>query len=106
MPEPLRGDIWLADPQGGRRPVLIVSDDRLNSGHADVVFAVPLTTRGRGIPSHVTVPASEGGLKATSYAMVEHTRSISRTRLVGRWGAVGGRTMTEVEDRLRALLGL
>jgi mRNA interferase MazF len=112
-PDALRGEVWLADlspitghEPAGRRPILIVSDNRLNRGRADVVFGVPLTTRDRGIPSHITVPRPDGGLRATSYAMCEHMRSISRTRLVERWGAVGVEVTSAVEDILRMLLGL
>jgi mRNA interferase MazF len=111
MPEPRRGDVWLADlePTAGpglRRPVLVVSDDRLNRGRAEVVLAVPLTTRDRGIPTHIPLTPPEGGVRATSYAMCEHIRSISRTRLVERWGAAGPKAMTAAEDVLRALLAL
>ena len=65
-----RGEVWRADlspsrgtEQAGVRPVLIVQTDRANS-HSPHTIAVPFTTRIRLrlLPSHVLVPAGEGGL--------------------------------------------
>jgi mRNA interferase MazF len=113
MADPVRGEVWSMDlnpvrghEQAGRRPVLVVSDDRLNRSRAGLVFVVPLTTRERGLPFHVPIRPPEGGLRDASYIMGEHMRSASKDRLVERWGAADGRTLVEVEDRLRLLLGL
>lgn len=110
---PGRGDVWLADlnpirghEQGGRRPCLIVSVDPFNQGPADLVIALPLTTRDRGIPSHVRVEPPEAGLRARSFIKCEDVRSISKERLVDRYGAVSRATLLAVEDRLRMLIGL
>jgi len=110
---PLRGEVWLADldptrghEQAGRRPVLIVSEDVFNSGPADVVVVVPITSAIRGVPSHVVVTPPEGGLRARSAILCEAIRSTSKRRLVGRWGSVRSRTMVVVEDILRILLRL
>jgi mRNA interferase MazF len=58
----LRADIYLADldptrghEQAGKRPVLIISEDLFNSGPADLVIAIPLTSVVRSISSHVLV---------------------------------------------------
>lgn len=112
-PEPSRRDIWFAnlDPtvgheQAGTRPVLVVSTNTFNHGPADLVIAVSLTTRARRVHSWVQIDPPEGGLKATSYAMCETVRSISKERLITRWGAVSDETMDQVEDLLRILLEL
>ncbi|MCI0489571.1 MAG: type II toxin-antitoxin system PemK/MazF family toxin [Blastocatellia bacterium] len=113
MANPSRGEIWLAelDPargheQAGTRPCLIVSDDRLNHGPSGLVIVVPVTSRKKGIPSHVEITPPEGGLNVQSFVKCEDVRSISKERLLQRWGVVSSKTTTAVEDRLRILLAL
>lgn len=113
-PTPARADIWDADldpvrghEQAGRRPVLIVSADRFNSGPAGLVFAIPLTRTARPIPSHIPIDPPEGGLTARSYVLCETLRSISTDRLAAApRGRVSPQTMAQVEDSLRILLEL
>src|SRR3954464_4550246 len=104
--KPNRGDIWVAslDPtrgheQGGTRPVLIISVDQFNQGPADLVFAVPLSTKDKRVRSQVPIDPPEGGVKERSFAKCEALRSISTVRLVERWGTVSDRTIGEVELR-------
>ena len=111
MVDPRRGEIYLAtlDPvqgheQAGRRPVVIVSHDRMK--RSTLVYAVPLTRTKRDIPWHVEVGA-DAGLKRTSFALCEQMRSLSVARLLaGPFGRVPGDTMREIEARLRVLLDL
>lgn len=111
--DPVRGEVWLADldptrghEQAGRRPVLVLSVDAFNRGPADLVIVLPLTSRLRGIPSQVRVDPPEGGLRHPSAVICEGVRSITRGRLVSRWGRVGTATMDAIEDYVRILLGL
>src|SRR5947208_948970 len=114
MAEPVRGEIWYAQlspvrrhEQGGRRPVLIVSDDQFNQSGAGLVFAVPLTTTmRRGIAWHIAVDPPEGGLARPSIALCEQLRSISKERFFNRIGAVDSATLMEVERRIAALLSI
>lgn len=108
-----RGDVWLIDyseaigrEQQGRRPGLVVSVDEFNSGPADLLMTLPMTTRDRGLVSHVNVLSPEGGLKRNSFVMCENIRSISKQRLVRKLGEVTNATMMEVEERLRVLMDL
>jgi mRNA interferase MazF len=108
-----RGDIWLADlnpvrghEQAGRRPVLVVSVDAFNQSRADLVVVIPITSTLRPIPFHVVVQPPEGDLTNPSALLCEAVRSVSKDRLVTRWGAVSPATMFQVEDRLRILLRL
>jgi len=67
---------------------------------------LPITSKRRGVPSHVPVLPPEGGLKTLSYIMCEAVRSIAKERLVRRFAHVSQTTIEAVEDRLRILTGL
>ena len=108
-----RGEIWLADlnpvrghEQAGRRPVLVVSVDPFNQSRAELVVVIPITSTLRPIPFHVVVQPPEGGLTNPSALLCEAVRSISKDRLVTRWGTISPASMSQVEDRLRILLHL
>lgn len=92
--------------QAGRRPCLIISDDRLNRSPADLVIAIPITSKDKGIPSHVEINPPEGGLKVRSFIKCEDIRSISTDRLVKVLGTVKTSTLDNVGQRLRLLLNL
>jgi len=92
--------------QRGTRPCLIVSPDWLNQGTSGLVFAVPLTTRQKDIPSHVRLDPPMGDLKKTSYIMPEQLRVISTGRLKGQIGSVPEDVLDEVRYHLRMLLDL
>jgi len=109
----MRGDVWLVElsptrghEQSGTRPAIVVSVDGFNLGPAGLVVVVPLTTKERRVALHVRIEPPEAGLRSTSFAMCEAVRSISKDRLVARWGASEPATMAEIEDRLRALVGV
>jgi mRNA interferase MazF len=114
MAGPCRGEIWNADldptrgrDQAGKRPVLVVSTDRFNTGPAELVVVLPITSKAKGIPWHVALAAGGGtGLRTNSFAMVEAIRCVSRERLAKRLGDVTDAAMGEVERRLRILLEL
>jgi mRNA interferase MazF len=113
MAYPRRGEIWLADlrptrgrEQTGRRPVLVLSVDFFNAGPADLVVVLPLTTAWRDIPLHVKVSKGDGGTRNDSTILCEAIRSVSKGRLISRWGVLPDEAMTQVEDRLRILLDL
>lgn len=108
-----RGEVWLVslDPtlgreQAGTRPALVVSEDLFNQGHADLVIVVPITSRDKGIRSHVAIDEIEGGLTMRSFAKCENIRSISKQRLRKQLGMVTEHTIDLVEEKLRMLLGL
>jgi mRNA interferase MazF len=108
-----RGEVWLVDlnpvrghEQAGRRPALVVSADDFNRGAAGLVIIVPMTTRERGIPLHVSVDPPEGGIKRRSFIKCEDVRSVSEQRLVRRFGVVSRETVALVADRLRIVLDL
>jgi mRNA interferase MazF len=110
---PRRGEIWLADldpirgrEQAGRRPVLVLSVDEFNQGPAELIIVAPVTSRIRGIPSHVRINPPQGGLSRPSAVLCEAVRSISKNRLVKEWGRISTSSLDRVEDCLRILMGL
>jgi mRNA interferase MazF len=113
LPIPRRGEIWLLDfdptrghEQAGTRPALVLSVDRFNAGSANLVIVCPISSKNRSIRSHVVVEPPDGGLAMTSYIMTEHVRSVSRDRLVRRFGTLPTEALEAVEERLRILVGL
>ena len=87
--------------QAGMRPVLITSSDYFNQGFAELVFAVPITSKNKNTRSHVSVFSPEGGLTMTSFIMCEAMRSLSKERLVKNLGVVSPATIHKVEDNLK-----
>ena len=109
-----RGEVWRADlsptrgtEQAGVRPVLVVQSDRANATSPHTII-VPFTTRIRQrlLPSHVFVPAMEGGLTQDSVALCEQIRVIDLDRLLNKLGELSAQRMQEVDDALRAILAL
>jgi mRNA interferase MazF len=109
-----RGEVWLADlsptkgtEQTGIRPVLVVQTDRANP-YSPHTIIVPFTTRIRQklLPSHVFVPAGEGGLKYDSVVLCEQIRVIDKGRLITRLGELSEEKMREVNEALRIILDI
>jgi mRNA interferase MazF len=115
MSEPARGDIWFAEldhappavghEQAGRRPVLVISDDRYNAGRAGLVIIVPLTRRIRPNPLHLVIQPPQGGVRSESAILCDQVRSVSKQRLIERWGAIEASTLRQVDVRVRTVLG-
>lgn len=106
-----QGEVWFVDldptrgrEQAGRRPVVAVSVDQLGGGPSALVIAVPLTRTDHGQRLHVPIDPPNGGLRQRSYAMPEMVRSVSRERLVERWGIVDDATLIEIVRRVRLLV--
>jgi len=113
MSKILRGEVWLVnlDPtlgreQAGTRPALVISEDLFNQSYADLVIVVPITSKNRGIRSHVSIAKAEGGLTMQSFAKCEDVRSVAKQRLKKRLGSVSKPTVEIVEEKLRFLMGL
>ena len=109
-----RQDVWLVNlnpPGRGReihktRPALVVSHDDFNNNPADLVIVLPITSTNLKIPVHIRIDPPEGGVRNASFIKCDQIRTISKERLIKRWGAVSGKTMAAVEDAIRILLDL
>ena len=101
---PERWSVWLAnlDPvvgseQGKTRPVLILSDTKLNQ-ILPVVNVLPITSRKRNrriYPNEALVPAGTAGLDLESIVLCYQIRTLDKQRLLKRLGLLG-------EAKLRA----
>jgi mRNA interferase MazF len=110
---PRRGEIWTVDfgepvghEQAYRRPVVIVSSDRLHVSGAALVVVVPLTRTHRDLPSHIEIGPDESGLVETSYAKAEDIKSVSTNRLIRRLGRVQPTSLDQIGRALLLLLEL
>jgi mRNA interferase MazF len=108
-----RGEIWLLnlDPIIGRepsgtRPALVISVEPFNNSGLELVVVCPLTSRNKGFPTHVPVKPEETGLSRVSFIKTEDIKSISSGRFIKRLGIVPPKIMTDVETRLKRILGL
>jgi len=77
--------------QAGRRPVLVISRERINQ-LLPVVNVIPLTSRksdARTIyPNEVLLPAGSGGLRVASIALCYQIRTLDKGRLEQDLGVV------------------
>jgi len=108
------GDIhWVRLPaadgheQGGRRPAIILQDERYASG-LPVVLVVPLTTARAALrfPGTTLIqPTSDNGLRQASVALVFQLRAIDRRRIEDRVGAVSPQALAEIFGELDKVTG-
>ena len=105
-------DLWLVGfgrPHPGKpaalRPALVTGPPGTFDPGFPFVIVTPLTTARRGLSLHVEVEASAAtGLDRTSYVQGELIRSVNRSRLVQRLGAVGPAISPRVATVVRTLL--
>lgn len=107
-----RGQVYLAllDPvigseQGGRRPVVVVSNN-MGNRHGTTIVVVPVSTSARSaLPTHVRV-GGEAGLSERSVALCEQVRTVDKKRLLRFMGRLGRSSMALVGVALETELGL
>lgn len=109
----VRGEVWLADLETGKkseqsriRLALIISATELNVGPFGLVTVLPVTTRQLDVPSHVILEPPEGGIVKTSFIACDKVHTIANERLVRKLGLIRTDTMRLVEQRLAMILGL
>lgn len=108
--EPKFLEIWMADLgersgslQSGRRPVLVVSNDK-NNRYSSVLNVIPMTTKmnKRNLPCHVEIYDYEKfGLNAPSTIMVEQLTVVDKKDLMFRVGKINDdRILMEICDAM------
>ncbi|MBS9535284.1 type II toxin-antitoxin system PemK/MazF family toxin [Mycobacterium sp. M1] len=70
-----------------KRPAAVASVDILNNGPGGLVMAVPITTIGYGLRSHVPLESASSGLDHTSCTRFDQLRAASVEWLSSRQGA-------------------
>jgi len=109
--QPRRGYVyWVRvpdEPQGKRRPALVLSLDVRNRLANDVIV-VPISSVLRDAPTHVRLRAREGGLIRASVVKCEQITTLQKTRLVPRplGGPLAPARMVEVEKAVLRAIGV
>jgi mRNA interferase MazF len=110
-----RGQVWWGElgeargsAPGGRRPLVIVSDDTFNQSRIATVTVVPVTTnlRWAKAPGNVFLPRGAGGLREDSVANVTQVATVDRTDLGEQVGKLDAALIQQVDTGLRRALGL
>jgi mRNA interferase MazF len=96
--------------QAGRRPVLVISRERINQ-LLPVVNVIPLTSRKspeRTIyPNEVLLPAGMAGLRVDSIALCYQIRTLDKERLEQDWGELDDWSLRqELREAIRFQLDL
>ena len=87
--QPRQGEIWWAEAEDKRRPVLVVTRSEAVPVLTWVVVA-PVTRTVRGIPTEIALGKAEG-LQLESAASFDNLQPIRRTFLTRRVGDIGAR---------------
>lgn len=100
MSVPRQGEIWWAETEDMRRPVLVVTRSEAVSVLAAIVVA-PVTRTVRSIPTEIRLGPEEG-LAVECAASFDNLQRVRRAVLTSRAGELGPRRL-EVCGALRAL---
>ncbi len=115
FPKISRGEIWLVDwspgrgsEQLGQRPALVVQNDYGNHavGYPNTIVAA-ISSQGKDIPFHISLQKSKSsGLKNDSFVKCEQILTISKNRLIRKWGKIGADELAQVDIALKLSLEL
>jgi len=97
---PRQGDIWWAEAEDKRRPVLVVTRSEAVPVLTWIVVA-PISRTVRGIPSEILLNAEEG-LRFECVASFDNLQPIRRALLVRRVGGLGPSRRPEICRALSA----
>jgi len=110
-----RGEIWwasLPEPTGSgpgfRRPVLVVQSNPFNSSRIATVVVAAITSNLRlsAAPGNVEITKRESGLGKPSVVNVSQVLTLDRTLLTEQIRQLSDKKMIEMDQGLRAVLGL
>jgi mRNA interferase MazF len=102
-----QGEIWLANlnpgngsKQKGQRPVVIISGNMLNQ-YLPIVIVCPLTSKIKNYKGNlVLIPDNQNGLTETSEILTFHIRSVSKDRLVSKFGNIKQEQLLSIKKGL------
>lgn len=101
MSDPRQGEVWWAEAEDKRRPVLVVTRNEAIPVLRRLVVA-PVTRTVRSIPTEVALGAGEG-LPVDCAASFDNLQPVNRHLLTERMGALHASRRHEVCDALDAL---
>jgi mRNA interferase MazF len=100
-------DPTVGHEQCGVRPCIAVSDPAVNADQRfPLIAVVPVTgTWGEGA-LYPELSAGASGLAKTSYALIDHLRSIDKRRIRRIFGPVSSNELAAVDEGIELFLGL
>jgi len=98
---PRQGDIWWAEAEDKRRPVLVVTRSEAVPVLTWIVVA-PISRTVRGIPTEIPLGAEEG-LRVNCAASFDNLQPVRRALLVDRVGELGPSRRARICNALAAL---
>jgi mRNA interferase MazF len=100
-------DPTVGHEQQGTRPCVAVSDPSVNADQRfPLIAVVPITgTAGQGA-LYPELSAGESGLTKTSYALIDHLRSIDKRRIRRVFGRITKGELAALDQGLELFLGL
>lgn len=101
MTQPHQGEVWWAEAEDKRRPVLVVTRSDAIPVLARLVIA-PVTRTVRGIPTEIPL-GPDDGLPAECAASFDNLQPINRHVLTGRIATLSPERHHELCDALAAL---
>ena len=107
----LRGDVWWAnlDPvqgheQGGRRPVVVISEDVFNA-RSGTVIAMAITSQSPTAGFPLVLELTSVRLPKPSWVKISQIRTLSVSRLDRKAGGVSAAELDQLLEGLNEILG-
>ena len=108
-----RGEIYWADwdpargsEQSGVRPALVIQNDVGNKYSSTTIVTAVTTAKIRPYPFTVNLAAKESGLLKESTVNLSQIMTIDRSRLKNKCGELNKVKMAEVDEAIKASLGI
>ncbi|MDO8578589.1 MAG: type II toxin-antitoxin system PemK/MazF family toxin [Dehalococcoidales bacterium] len=108
-----RGEIYWIDwnpsrgsEQSGLRPALVIQNDIGNKFSSTTIVAALTTAVEKAYPFLVKITAKESGLPKDSTVNLAVILTIDKTRLTDKCGELNDAKMSEVNEAIKASLGL
>ncbi len=92
----------------GRRPAVVVQDDRFNASaiQTAIVAAVTSNLRLGAMPGNLRLRKGEANLPQASVINVSQLRTVDRSRLTERIGSLGPQRILELKRGLAIVMGI
>lgn len=97
-------DPILGSEQGGRRPIVIISGNVINSLAANILVCPLTSSLKHYMGNPILKPNANNGLSKTSEVMVFQIRSLSKERLKKKIGRISRQDLEQIKETLNKLL--